>query len=356
MRDPHPANDSLPRRQFMQSSIAALATGAAVSTLSGPAGAASQLPAQSFSWGLLVHLGLNMWADRPVDEWGNVPKEELSFVTGAPKLRFDEPFWNEVLKRMADAGINQVVLDLGEGIKYESHPELAVEGSWSPAKLRDELTKIRALGIEPIPKLNFSTGHDLWLGPWARQVSTPGYYATCSELIQEVVKLFDTPRLFHMGYDEETPENQVKYDYMVVRQHELWWHDFEFFVKEIEKHGVRAWMWSDYYWKHPEDFVQRVPRSVLQANWYYAEKLDPNHKAVKAYLELDKAGFDQTPTGSNWSTPNNFRNTVDFCRKEISPGHLKGFLQTPWKPMLSQCRDRQFQAIDQVAEMIKAQA
>ncbi len=345
------------RREFVQATMATLAAGTSTGLFAAPSKAAAQASAADrLSWGLLVHLGMNMWSDRPVEEWGGIPKEDLSFSAAAPKLRFDEPLWNEVLKRMADAGMNQVVIDLGEGIQYESHPEIAVEGSWPVAKLREELAKVRALGIEPIPKMNFSTCHDTWLGTWSRQVSTPGYYKTCAELIAEVVALFDKPRFFHMGYDEENFENQTKYDYVVIRQHDLWWHDFEFFVKEIEKNGVRAWMWSDYCWKHPGDFFKRVPRSVLQANWHYNAKLKTSNVGVQAYIDLDKAGFDQTPTGSNWSSPDNFRSTVKFCRGNISPAHLKGFLQTPWKPMLPQCRDRQLQAIDQVAEMIKAKA
>ncbi len=356
MTDSNRTQQRVTRREFVQSTVATLAAGAALGSATAPAVAASEATADKFAWGLLVHLGMNMWADRPVEEWGGIPKEDLPFSSSAPKLRFDEPLWNEVIKRMADAGMNQVVIDLGEGIQYESHPEIAVEGSWPVAKLRDELAKLRAMGIEPIPKMNFSTCHDTWLGPWARQVSTPAYYKTCGELIEEVVKLFDKPRHFHMGYDEENYENQTKYAYVVIRQHELWWHDFEFFVKEIEKNGVRAWMWSDYYWKHPEDFVKRVPRSVLQANWHYNAKLKPSDVGVQAYIDLDKAGFDQTPTGSNWSSPENFRSTVKFCREHVSPGHLKGFLQTVWKPMLPQCRERQFQAVDLVAEMIKAKA
>ena len=354
MSESTPARSLCSRREFVQTAVGAVAAGATLGSF--PATQAAGAAADTPIWSLLVHLGLNMWADRPVEEWGGVPKEDLGFTTAATQLRFDEPLWNEVLKRMADAGMNQVVIDLGEGVQYESHPEIAVEGSWPVSKLRDELAKVRAMGIEPIPKLNFSTCHDIWLGPWSRQVSTPGYYKTCSELIAEVVKIFDKPRFFHMGYDEENFDNQTKYAYVVIRQHELWWHDFEFFVKEIEKNGVRAWMWSDFYWKHPEDFLKRVPRSVLQANWYYGARLNTSNVAVQAYIDLDKAGFDQTPTGSNWSSPDNFRNTVEFCRKKISPEHLKGFLQTVWKPMLPQCRDRQLQAVDQVAGMIKAKA
>ena len=51
---------------------------------------------------------------------------------------------------------------------------------------------------------------------------------------------------------------------------------------------------------------------------------------VDAYLELEKAGFDQVPTGSNWSCDANLRGTVDFCRRHISPSRLKGFMMAPW--------------------------
>ena len=65
--------------------------------------------------------------------------------------------------------------------------------------LKEELKKLRDAGLEPIPKLNFSTAHDTWLGPYSRCVSTPTYYKACEDLIEEVVELFDKPRFFHLG-------------------------------------------------------------------------------------------------------------------------------------------------------------
>ena len=79
------------------------------------------------------------------------------------------------------------------------------------------------------------------------------------DLIHEVCALFDMPRFFHLGYDEETAGHQTKYSYDVVRPGELWWYDFLFFVKEVEAQGVRPWIWSDYYWNHPEEFLNRIP-------------------------------------------------------------------------------------------------
>ena len=350
--------DRAERRVFLKQAACAAAI------VSAPALALAAQPADEkpkkkadMIWGDLLHLGMNMWCDRDVEHWGNLNAEEVTFVSARPYLRFDENLWKDLTRQMAGAGMNLVVIDLGEGVRYESHPELAVKGSWTPAKLREELAAVRKLGLEPIPKLNFSTTHDAWLGPYSRCVSTPAYYRVCQDLIAEVVALFDKPRFFHLGYDEETAAHQVNYSYAVVRQHELWWHDFLFFVKQVETQGVRPWIWSDYGWHHKDEFFQKMPKSVLQSNWYYGlgfgAKLDP---MVHHYLDLEEHGYDQIPTGSNWSTPKNFAATVEFCRQHISPAHLKGFLQTPWKPTVELCRKHHLEAIDQVAQAIAADA
>ena len=255
---------------------------------------------------------------------------------------------------MKTAGMNLVVIDLGEALQYQSHPELAVKGSWPIDKFRAELARLRAMGIEPIPKLNFSTAHDTWLKEYGRQVSTPAYYRVCSDMIREVCAIFDKPRFFHLGYDEETAAHQSQYSYAVVRQGELWWHDFLFFVKEVERQGARPWIWSDYYWNHPEEFLKRMPKSVLQSNWYYGAGFDPaKEKYVQAYLDLDKAGFDQVPTGSNWSSDANFKGTVGFCKQNLAPERLKGFLMAPWFFTLKEWQEKNLQAIAQVEEMIR---
>jgi len=302
-------------------------------------------------WANLLHVGTNMWSDRDGE----------SYTNAKPYLRCETPLWRELLKKMADVGMNMVVIDLGDGIRYDSHPEIAVKRAWTTDRLRRELARIRQLGLEPIPKLNFSTAHDTWLGPYSRCVSTPTYYAVCHELIEEVVSLFDKPRFFHLGYDEETAGHQKRYDYAVMRQHELWWHDFYFFIEQVENRNVRPWIWADYCWHHPDEFFRKMPKSVLQSNWYYGlafknkraytkKNLEPAEVYVKAYLDLEKHGYDQVPTGSNHSNPENFGMTVDFCRQHIAPERLLGFLQTPWRFTMETERAHQMQAIDVVAD------
>ena len=111
----------------------------------------------------------------------------------ADHVRCDEEVWREVTEHMADVGANMLVIDLGEALFYPSHPELAVKGTWSPEKMRAELKRLRGLGIEPIPKLNFSTSHDAWLKDYARMISTDEYYKVVSDVIRDTADIFDRP-------------------------------------------------------------------------------------------------------------------------------------------------------------------
>ncbi len=337
----------------MQTAAAGIATGwTAARALGDPAEvAAAEAKGADMIWGNLLHLGFNMWGD-----WDK-PELRANYTTPSDTLRFDSDLWDEIIDRMVEKGMNLVVIDLGEGVVYDSHPELAVEGSWSPARLTEELEKLRAKGIEPIPKLNFSATHDHWLGPYSRAVSTDAYYAVCRDLIEEVASLFGKPRFFHLGMDEETAEHQRNYEYVVIRQHDLWWRDFLFLVEQTEKAGCRPWIWSDYILDHRDEFLRRMPKSVVQSNWYYGTDFDPDKSDPKAYVVkvteafqvLADAGYDQIPTGSNWSSPDNFGLLVEYCAERIPEERLLGFLQTPWKPTLPDCRTRHFEAIDQVA-------
>jgi hypothetical protein len=290
-----------------------------------------------------------MWADRDL----GIPGAE--YLLAQPYMRFNRELWNEVTTMMSDVGMNMVIIDLGDAIRYESHPEIALEGAWSVDDLKEELARLRGLGLEPIPKMNFSTTHDIWLGPYSRCVSTPAYYEVCRDLIAEVCEIFERPRFFHLGMDEENIANQRSWEYVVLRQYDLWWRDFQFFVSEAEKGGARPWIWSDYFWDHPELFKERMPKSVIQSNWYYNKSFSKKLKPVSSYIELDNLGYDQVPTGSNYSTPENFEKTVAFCKRNIDPSRLLGFMQTTWKPTMPEqgWRERHISAVQQVGMAIK---
>ncbi len=295
----------------------------------------------------LIHLSYNMWGDREFADGDPIDRREVYYD---PRLRFDERLWRDVITRMAEAGMNMVILDLGDAVRYQSHPEIAVEGAWLPAKLRQELEFCRRLGIEPIPKLNFSACHDAWLGEYSRKLSTREYYTVCGDLVREVADLFGGPRFFHIGMDEETWHHQRELIYAVVRQGDLWWHDLNVLVQAVEQTGGRAWVWSDVIWNcGREIFRKNMPLSVVQSNWYYGKVFplpdnDPSN-CVRAYHWLDEMGYEQVPTASTWGEQENYPLTVAYCRKHLTAQRLLGFMMTTWRPTLEARRQPHLDAI-----------
>ena len=177
-------------------------------------------------WAILVHLSMSQWAQK------------------YDTLEFDDGMWDYIVEESEKTGINTIVLDVGDGIELGSHPEIACKGAWSRSRLRRELERCRSKGIDLIPKLNFATIHDVWLGQYHYMVSTPTYYRVCRDLIKEVYELFDRPKYIHIGMDEEDEKHakMSAIDLAVYRKGELYWHDIRFLVDCVKDTGAMPWM------------------------------------------------------------------------------------------------------------------
>ena len=341
------------RRDFLRAS--AMAAGA----MAAGAANAQAAAADKTIWACLLHLGMNSWKDIPLNRAPADASRSFKVRCMADYLRTDEGVWRQLTDRLGKSGANMLIIDMAEGVFLPSHPELSVKGTWSIEKFQKELARLRAMGLEVIPKMNFSTCHDSWLKDYQRMVSTKKYYEVCADVIKDAIDIFTLdgkpPRFFHLGYDEETAGHQSTFELTIVRQGELWWHDFLWFAKQVESKGVRPWIWSDYCWHHKEEFLNRMPKSVLQSNWYYGAEFDVSKMSessrphVQTYVDLAKAGFDQVPTGANWSCDTNFADTVKFCRKHCPPEHLKGFMMASWQRTIPEELEKGLQGIDQLA-------
>ena len=339
------------RRTFIRGA-AAIAAGAALegcqTARSVIAPYQTRLATPKFMWAYLAHFGVKMWERR------------LHYTD----LKVDDSMWKSLTERAAKVGVNVFVFDLGEGMVFPSHPELAVRGSWEPERMKEEIVRLRKMGMMAVPKLNFSSSHDQWLGKWRPYLSTPEYFQVCAEVIRDVAEVFDESPLFHLGYDEETYfiQNVNEFEYKRLRSGNLWWHDFLWFVAEVEKYGMRPWIWSDMCWEHKDEFLSRMPRTVLQSNWYYGKELDvtkvqEKHRAeVETYATLEKARYDQMPCGSTYSCRENFGRTIDHCRNIIKGDRLKGFFMAPWYYRTQEdCRAKIMESLDVMeAEITRA--
>ncbi|MBQ3098628.1 MAG: hypothetical protein IJC66_10780, partial [Kiritimatiellae bacterium] len=110
------------RRDFLASS------GAAAMLAAKPAFAAS---GNLFSGGhekiraVMLHMGMNMWCDwhapgEPVAKGRRYQNDEIFF---------SEEMWNRAVERACKRKYNCIVMDLGEFLRYPSHPEIAAKGA-----------------------------------------------------------------------------------------------------------------------------------------------------------------------------------------------------------------------------------
>ena len=291
-------------------------------------------------------LGTHMWKPRqPLNRHGRYVADKV--------LDF-EANWRKRMEYARKSGANAALVDVAEMMQYPSHPEIWIDGAWSAEKMNGWVKWLKSLGYrDVIPSLNFSCAHDQWLGEYSRMISTPQYYRVCRDLLKDVYEAFDKPRFINFGMDEEDPnikwlrEITMKDAIYIVRQGELFWHDTLFFIKEIEKLGARAFMWSDKLWYGKDEFAKHIPRSVLQSNWFYGRSFDLDkiptwmHKEVRGYSILEELGYDQVPGCSHYihefeakkfrleDNPN-IGETFRYCKKTISPERLKGFHVMSW--------------------------
>ena len=86
-----------------------------------------------------MQLGQHRWRG-PIDTFGGKVRgdERMPYDEGARwvvehwnRLQFDDGSWRRITDYAAKRGFNMIQLDLAEGVRYPSHPELAVDDSWS---------------------------------------------------------------------------------------------------------------------------------------------------------------------------------------------------------------------------------
>jgi hypothetical protein len=84
------------------------------------------------NWCLILYLAGNCWNDSDTEAWCT---GEL-FNT---KLLTEKKAWREVVDMAAENGIDSLYINLANGIRYASHPEIAIEGAWEVEELKEEL-------------------------------------------------------------------------------------------------------------------------------------------------------------------------------------------------------------------------
>ena len=289
---------------------------------------------------VLLHLGTNMWQKPGISP--NYLEIYGACENGGytEKLITDRAVWREVTDFLPTVGINTLLIDMGEGVELKRHPELAIEGTWSQEEFKAELRRLRSLGLTPLPKFNFSWGHNAWMKEMAYHIDTPDYYAFCKDIIEETCELFDHPALFHLGLEEEDPASQMFMPVIITRSRERKAYDANFLFDVCRACGARPWIWIDPLsikdWGGKEGFCAAVPKDVLVSNWYYGHRIYVGtdrvfeSPRVSLYRDLEEWGYDQVPTVSTYSYYLNSRLTARLIKDYLDPAHIAGIMSASW--------------------------
>ena len=106
--------------------------------------------------------------------------------------------WLAATRKLADEGFNAVIVDVADGFACPERPELAAKGAWDQTRLDEELRRLREIGLEPVPCLDFSADRCAWLG---MKAGTAECLELCLLLVKDVREAFDRSRYFQVVAD-----------------------------------------------------------------------------------------------------------------------------------------------------------
>ena len=95
---------------------------------------------EKMMWGYMLYLSNHMWSDESSKPLIYMPTPYND------NINTEIETWDKIIAFLAERKYNFVLIDVGDGIKYESHPEVSAPNAWDKDFLRTKLAEIRALG------------------------------------------------------------------------------------------------------------------------------------------------------------------------------------------------------------------
>lgn len=234
---------------------------------------------------------------------------------------FDLDLGLEIIDTMAEAGLNLLVIDCADGVKYQSHPELVRPYTVPMSYLQKLVQRAEERKIEVVPKLNFSQGtegHNLWFRPHHDLFDSKEYWRIAFELIDELIKVCRPHRYFHIGMDEDFGRSHSQYIQAILTLR-----------SGLKKRGIRPVIWNDsaLAGTRYDVFAEKcmaaekiIPKDVVQTPWCYDRPLP------EIIRRLTGEGFEV------WGAPGRSSEQVLKWKEAILRYGGKGMLFTRWIP------------------------
>lgn len=235
----------------------------------------------------------------------------------------------QVIDAMAEAGLNLLLIDPKDGVRYAAHPELTRSYSQDVDVLRRLCERAAQYSIETAIKLNFSQSpvhqHNHWFRPHNDLFDTPEYWKLAFEIIDELLETVKPPRFFHVGMDEDHDRSYLQYVEAIKTLHD------GLFARKR-----RTLIWNDSACHWPRAAIHReksleaelhVPKDVIHVLWDYGGG-DPT-----SLTRIRERGFDL------WGAPGGKPDLVARMRDALLKVGGMGILITHWMPCVPSHRE-----------------
>jgi hypothetical protein len=230
---------------------------------------------------------------------------------------------------MAEAGLNLLILDCKDGVRYATHPELARHYTQPMDVVRALRERCRQHGIETAAKLNFSQSgvhqHNHWFRPHNDLFDSAEYWQRAFQIIDELIAAVQPRRFFHIGMDEDH------------------WRSYEQYVAAIKtlydglaERGLRTLIWNDSACGWPQADIhkakslyaeEQIPKDIIQVLWDYSGA------QPEILQRIRDRGFEL------WAAPGGKRELVTHMRDALLDCGGTGILLTRWQPCVAANRD-----------------
>ncbi len=245
------------------------------------------------------------------------------------EVPFDLALGLDAVDAMAEAGLNLLVVDCADGLKYASHPELARPYSVPMETLVQLVARARSRDIEVVPKLNFAQSglhkHNHWFRPHNDLFDNDRYWELAFEVIDELIEVAQPPRFFHVGMDEDHWRTYDQYVAAIERLH-----------RGLAERNLRTLIWNDSACLWPQAAIHRekslaaearAPQEVVHIVWDYSG-------ADEAILtRVKEAGFEV------WGAPGHTAPLVARMVEALHNVGGGGVLLTRWIPCVEANRE-----------------
>jgi len=242
--------------------------------------------------------------------------------------RYDQGTAAAVIKAMAGADMNLLIVDVADAVVYKALPHLRKRYSVPMSELT-ELTKLaRGLGLEVVPKLNFARSprhrHSHWLDPNQSGPDTAAFWKQGFAAVDEVLDAVGGARMFHVGMDEDDTRSPEQYAAALTRLY-----------RGLKRRKVRMIMWAEVgheTWRPQQRWkeipaIRQLPRDVLLMPWSYKYVIEDWARRLKRW------GFEVVP-GCQYGHPSlaakdALTNVQEWARTARSIP-LDGLVLTKW--------------------------